>query len=88
MRLFLSGVDVLVIAFWLGHEQVSATQIYVHADMTLKERAIARITPPIIKPGCYQARLLPSPVATKPPHRPGFPGGPVIMATTSGPQRT
>jgi integrase/recombinase XerD len=38
-----------------GHEQVATTQIYVHADMTLKERAIARITPPTTKPGRYHA---------------------------------
>jgi len=55
MRLLLSGVDVTVIALWLGHEQVATTQIYVHADMTLKERAIARITPPTTKPGRYHA---------------------------------
>jgi len=55
MRLLVSGVDVTVIALWLGHEQVSTTQIYIHADMTLKERAIARITPPNTKPGRYHA---------------------------------
>ena len=38
-----------------GHEQVSTEQIYIHADMTLKERAIARITPPTTKPGRYHA---------------------------------
>jgi integrase/recombinase XerD len=38
-----------------GHEQVATTQIYLHADMTLKERAIARITPPTIKAGRYHA---------------------------------
>ena len=55
MRLLLSGVDVTVIALWLGHEQVATTQIYLHADMTRKERAIARITPPTIKAGRYHA---------------------------------
>jgi hypothetical protein len=38
-----------------GHEQVSTEQIYIHADMTLKERAIARITPPTTRPGRYHA---------------------------------
>jgi hypothetical protein len=38
-----------------GHEQVSTTQIYIHADMTLKERAIARITRPTTRPGRYHA---------------------------------
>lgn len=54
MRLLVSGVDITVIALWLGHEQVATTQIYLHADMTQKERAIARITPPTTKPGRYQ----------------------------------
>lgn len=54
MRLLLSGVDITVIALWLGHEQVSTTTIYLHADMQQKERAIARITPPSTKPGRYR----------------------------------
>jgi integrase/recombinase XerD len=54
MRLLLAGVDVTVIALWLGHEQVSTTSTYVHADMTQKERAIARVTPPSTKPGRYR----------------------------------
>lgn len=55
MRLLVTGVDVTVIALWLGHEQVSTTNIYLHADMTQKERALARVTPPKAKPGRYQA---------------------------------
>jgi integrase/recombinase XerD len=56
MRLLESGTDVTVIALWLGHEQPSTTaQIYLHADMTQKERAIARVTPPGTTPGRYQA---------------------------------
>lgn len=55
MRLLLSGADVAVIALWLGHEQVSTTSIYLHADMTQKERAIARVNPPDTKPGRYRA---------------------------------
>lgn len=54
MRLLLAGVDTTVIALWLGHEQVSTTTIYLHADMQQKERAIARITPPSTKPGRYR----------------------------------
>ena len=53
MRLLLSGVDVTVIALWLGHQQVSTTDIYLHADMSQKERAIARTTPVATKPGRY-----------------------------------
>jgi Site-specific recombinase XerD len=45
MRLLHAGVDTTVIALWLGHEQVATTQIYLHADMTLKENAIAKVTP-------------------------------------------
>ncbi len=54
MRLLLSGVDVTVIALWLGHEQVSTTGIYLHADMSQKERAVARVTPPDTTPGRYR----------------------------------
>lgn len=53
MRLLMSGIDVTVIALWLGHEQVGTTSIYLHADMSQKERALARITPLITKPGRY-----------------------------------
>jgi site-specific recombinase XerD len=54
MRLLLSGADITVIALWLGHEQVATAQLYLHADMTLKERAINRTTPPDTPPGRYQ----------------------------------
>ena len=59
MRLLHAGVDVTVIALWLGHEQVETTQIYLHADLAIKERALARTTPPDVKPGRYK---LPDPV--------------------------
>ena len=49
-----AGVDITVIALWLGHESTETTQIYLHADMTLKEKALARTTPPGTKPGRYQ----------------------------------
>ena len=55
MRLLQSGVSVTVIALWLGHEQTSTSDIYFHADMTQKERAIARVQPPDTKPGRYRA---------------------------------
>ena len=45
MRLLLAGNDITVIALWLGHEQVSTTTIYLHADMTHKQRAIDRTKP-------------------------------------------
>ena len=45
MSLLQSGVDRSVIALWLGHESVETTQIYLHADMGLKEKALAHTTP-------------------------------------------
>jgi site-specific recombinase XerD len=54
MRLLHAGVDTSVIALWLGHEGVETTQIYVHADLTLKERALARTAPIDSKPGRYR----------------------------------
>lgn len=54
MRLLHAGVDTSVIALWLGHEQVETTQIYIHADLVLKERALARTTPVNSNPGRYQ----------------------------------
>lgn len=46
MTLLRAGVDVTVIALWLGHESPTSTRVYLHADMALKEQAIARTTPP------------------------------------------
>jgi integrase len=54
MRLLHAGVDVSVIALWLGHEQTETTGIYLHADLALKEKALARTTPPDASPGRYQ----------------------------------
>ena len=44
MTLLRRGVDLSVIALWLGHESTETTQIYLHADMELKERALAHTT--------------------------------------------
>jgi site-specific recombinase XerD len=54
MSLLAQGVDSAVIALWLGHERVETTQIYVHANMALKERALARTAPPATTPGRYR----------------------------------
>jgi integrase/recombinase XerD len=54
MQLLHAGVDSTVIALWLGHESVEATQIYLHADMAIKERALARSAPPHSAPGRYR----------------------------------
>lgn len=55
MDLLSSGVDRTVVALWLGHEKVETVNIYTHADMTLKERALARVTPLGTRPGRYRA---------------------------------
>jgi site-specific recombinase XerD len=54
MQLLHAGVDTTVIALWLGHERVDTTKIYLHADLALKERALARTRPPDAKPGRYR----------------------------------
>ena len=54
MRLLQAGVDTSVIALWLGHEHVETTQIYLHADLAIKERAIARTAEPNVRPGRYR----------------------------------
>jgi integrase/recombinase XerD len=54
MRLLHAGVEVCVIALWLGHEQTDTAGIYLHADLALKEKALARTTPPGASPGRYR----------------------------------
>ena len=54
MRLLNAGVDTTVIALWLGHQNVATTQVYIHADLALKEQALARTTPTGTTPGRYQ----------------------------------
>ena len=54
MALLDAGVDTSVIALWLGHESPASTQVYLHAHMAIKERALARMTPPGTAPGRYQ----------------------------------
>ena len=54
MSLLRAGVDTSVIALWLGHEDAETTHVYLHADMTIKERALARVQPPSTSPGRYR----------------------------------
>jgi site-specific recombinase XerD len=54
MRLLQAGVDTSVIALWLGHEQAETTQIYLHADLALKEQALAKTKPLGATPGRYR----------------------------------
>ena len=53
MQLLQAGVDTSVIALWLGHESTETTHIYLHADLDIKEKALARTAPPSTNPGRY-----------------------------------
>jgi site-specific recombinase XerD len=54
MSLLQAGVDTSVIALWLGHAGVRSTDAYLHADISIKEKALALTTPASAKPGRYQ----------------------------------
>ncbi len=56
MNLLHAGVDTTVIALWLGHVDVRSTNAYLHADLAIKERALARVAPI----GTPAARYLPT----------------------------
>jgi integrase/recombinase XerD len=51
-----AGVDRSVIALWLGHESVETTQMYLDADLAMKERALARTAPLHVAPGRFRPR--------------------------------
>lgn len=53
MNLLTSGVDIAVIALWLGHADTHSTDAYLHADMRIKQVAMERTRPPDIAPGTY-----------------------------------
>src|SRR5207244_6976866 len=54
MQLLQRGVDRSVIALWLGHESIETTQVYLHADLRLKEEALARTASSGRAPGRYR----------------------------------
>jgi site-specific recombinase XerD len=54
MGLLHAGVDTSVIALWLGHAGVRSTDAYVHADINIKEKALALTTPADARPGRYR----------------------------------
>lgn len=54
VELLRRGVDHSVIALWLGHESTETTEIYLHADMRLKEQALTHATPSGVVPGRYK----------------------------------
>lgn len=54
MRLLHAGIDTSVIALWLGHAEIQTTQVCLHADLGIKEQALARAAPIDSKPGRYR----------------------------------
>ena len=54
MSLLQAGVDTAVIALWLGHADIRSTHAYLHADMTIKQRALDLMTPASARPGRYR----------------------------------
>jgi site-specific recombinase XerD len=54
MSLLQAGVDTSVIALWLGHAGIRSTDPYMHADIIMKEKALALTTPATVKPGRYR----------------------------------
>ena len=55
MHLLQAGVDISVIALWLGHESPVTTHHYVEANLAMKERALARLNEPDAKIQRYRA---------------------------------
>lgn len=53
MSLLQAGVDTSVIALWLGHAGIRSTDAYIHADLSIKEKALALVTPTAATPGRY-----------------------------------
>ena len=56
MHLLQSGVDITVIALWLGHEDPATTHLYVEADLAMKEAALRLLEEPSTRPVQFQAR--------------------------------
>jgi len=54
MHMLQSGVDITVIALWLGHENPATTHLYVEADLAMKERALQAVQSPRIKQTRYR----------------------------------
>ncbi len=54
MDLLQAGVDCSVIALWLGHESIETTQVYLDANLALKQEVLDRTTPPNGRAGKYR----------------------------------
>jgi len=56
MHLLQSGVDITVIALWLGHESPNTTHLYIEADLAMKERSLEKLQEPSIKASRYRPK--------------------------------
>ncbi len=56
VQLLEAGIDRSIIALWLGHESVETTQIYLDADLAIKERVLEKTAPPNTKPGRFRPK--------------------------------
>jgi integrase/recombinase XerD len=54
MEFLQAGVDTTVIALWLGHESVETTHIYLEADLAMKEKILAKVSPHEGSPNIYK----------------------------------
>ncbi len=54
MRMLAAGIGAATISLWLGHESIDSTGPYLHADLSVKQRALDRTTPPTVRAGRYQ----------------------------------
>jgi site-specific recombinase XerD len=54
MHMLQAGVDITLIALWLGHESPTTTHAYVEADLAMKQRALDAVHAPQLKPSRYQ----------------------------------
>ena len=54
MDLLQEGTEQIAIALWLGHESIETTQVYLDADLQLKQKILDKTTPPSGKPGRYR----------------------------------
>jgi integrase/recombinase XerD len=54
MHMLQAGVDITLIALWLGHESPATTHMYVEADLAMKERALSAVQAPALKQARYQ----------------------------------
>jgi integrase/recombinase XerD len=55
MHMLQSGVDITVIALWLGHNSPATTHMYVEADVAMKQRALSTLRAPTVKGSRFRA---------------------------------